>query len=40
MDRLLKNKEFLSKAGIIAGQYIQNNSGASKKILKELYPEI
>ena len=40
MDRLLKNKEFLSKAGITAGQYIQNNSGASKKILKELYPEI
>lgn len=40
MDRLLENKEFLSKAGIIAGQYIQNNSGASKKILKELYPEI
>lgn len=40
MDRLLENKEFLSKAGITAGQYIQNNSGASKKILKELYPEI
>ena len=40
MDRLLKNKEFLSKAGITSGQYIQNNSGASKKILKELYPEI
>ena len=40
MDRLLKNKEFLSKEGITAGQYIQNNSGASKKILKELYPEI
>ena len=32
MDRLLENKEFLSKAGITAGQYIQNNSGASKKI--------
>ena len=31
MDRLLENKEFLSKAGITAGQYIQNNSGASKK---------
>ena len=40
MDRLLEIKEFLSKAGITAGQYIQNNSGASKKILKELYPEI
>ena len=40
MDRLLENQEFLSKAGITAGQYIQNNSGASKKILKELYPEI
>lgn len=40
MDRLLENKEFLSKAGITAGQYIQNNSGASKKILKKLYPEI
>ena len=40
MDRLLENKEFLSKAVITAGQYIQNNSGASKKILKELYPEI
>ena len=40
MDRLLENKEFLSKAGITAGLYIQNNSGASKKILKELYPEI
>ncbi|HBJ07505.1 MAG TPA: 3-deoxy-D-manno-octulosonic acid transferase [Coprobacter fastidiosus] len=40
MDRLLENKEFLSKAGITAGQYIQNKSGASKKILKELYPEI
>ena len=40
MDRLLENKEFLSKAGITAGQYIQNNSGASKKIMKELYPEI
>ena len=40
MDRLLENKEFLYKEGITAGQYIQNNSGASKKILKELYPEI
>ena len=40
MDRFLKDEKFLSEAGNIAGQYIQNNSGASKKILKELYPEI
>lgn len=40
MDQFLKDKKFLSDAGNIAGQYIQTNSGASKRILKELYPEI
>lgn len=40
MNKFTGEKEFLAKAGLIAGEYIQNNSGASKKILKDLYPEI
>lgn len=40
IDKFIMKEEFLKKAGFTAGEYIRNNSGASKKILKDIYPEI